>query len=317
MSNNSNNEEFIWSCNYRPQTIDECILPSDIKYMFKDFLARDQIPNMLLAGGPGVGKTTVALALCNEIQADVLFINASLDNGIDVIRDKLTQFTSTVSLTGKLKVIILDEVDRSTANFQDALKSFMESFSKNTRFILTTNHQRKIIEPLQSRCTLVEFKIPSKETPMMAVQLLKRLSVILEEKNIEYDKKVVAAVINQFFPDNRKIINELQRYSVSGKIDVGILASFSDDVFNELVDILKKSDFINARKWVSINSDIEPKVLFNRLYASSTKYMEERSIPELVLILSKYSYQANLVLDHEINNISCLVEIMRDCSFKK
>jgi len=314
--NLAKNEEFIWSQEYRPRTIDDCILPVELKNTFKSYIASGQLQNMLLAGSAGTGKTSAALALCDEIDADVLFINASLETGVDVVRTKLAQFTSTVSLQSKLKVIILDEVDRSSAQFQDSLKSFMETFSKNTRFILITNHKEKIIDPIQSRCALVEFKIPAKEKPKLAKQLLVRLKQILDEKNIEYDEKVIRELILKFFPDNRKIINELQRYSISGKIDVGILVNFSDDTFRELVVLLKENNFPVLRKWVNDNSDIEPSMLFNKLYSTSKNYVEDTSIPELVLILSKYSYQSTLVVDHELNNIACFVEIMGGCSFK-
>ena len=310
------NEEFIWSQNYRPRTIEECILPTEIKNIFKGFIASGQLQNMLLSGTACTGKTSAALALCDEIDVDVMFINASLETGVDTVRTKMAQFTSTVSLQSKLKVIILDEIDRSSAQFQDSLKSFMETFSKNTRFILTTNHKEKVIDPIQSRCTLIEFKIPANEKPRMAKELLVRLIQILDEKNIEYDKRVVSELIMKFFPDNRKIINELQRYSVSGKIDVGILANFSDDAFRELTILLKENKFTDLRKWVNDNSDIEPSMLFNKLYSTSKNYVEDRSIPELVLILSKYSYQSALVVDHELNNIACFVEIMSSCSFK-
>lgn len=315
MSKNKN-DEFIWTQGYRPRTIEDCILPVETKSKFKEYILQGQVPNLILSGHRGTGKTTAALAMCEEIGADVLFINAAVEKGIDVVRTKLSQFTSTVSINNNLKVIILDEADRGTGDFQDALKSFMESCSRHTRFILTTNHKQKIIPEIHSRCSLVEFKIPAAEKPVLAKQLMTRIKTILDDNNVEYDQKVLVEVIMRFFPDFRKCLNELQGYSTSGKIDIGILANFSDESLEELVTMMKNKKFTDIRKWIATNADMEPKTLYNALYTSASKYMETSSIPELVLILAKYSFQSTMVLDHEINNSACMVEIMSNCSFK-
>lgn len=312
----SNNSEFLWSQKYRPATIADCILPESIKTVLQGFVAQQNIPNILLAGGAGTGKTTAAYAICTEIGADVLFINASNENGIDVVREKLTKFASSASLDNNLKVVILDEAERGTGAFQDALKSFMETFSKNTRFILTTNNKNKLIDPLISRCTSIDFKIEKKEQPKLAGQLFKRLKVILDENSVEYEPKVLQSLILKYYPDNRKIINELQRYSASGScIDIGVLASLSNNSINELVVALKGKDFTTVRKWVANNTEGEPSSLFRSLYERIVTDMQQSSIPEAVLILSKYSYQSCLVVDHELNNSACFVELMSSCNW--
>ncbi|MDD4242798.1 MAG: AAA family ATPase [Bacilli bacterium] len=312
-----NNNEFLWSQRYRPTTIENCILPESIKSIFKGFINQGEIPNLLLAGGAGTGKTTSAYVLCNMIGADVLFINASNENGIDIVRNKLTQFASSVSLEGCLKVVILDEAERGTSAFQDALKSFMETFSENTRFILTTNNINKIIDPIISRCTTVNFKIEKSEQQKLAIQLMKRLELILIENSVQYDKKVLSQLILKYFPDFRKTINELQRYSVNGSIiDIGILSALSNTSIDELVKYLKEKDFTSARKWVANNNDGEPSALFRAIYDRCASDLQPTSIPEMILILAKYSYQSSLVVDHEINNMGCIVEIMSSCNFK-
>jgi DNA polymerase III delta prime subunit len=312
----SNNSEYLWSQRYRPATIADCILPDSIKSVLQGFVEQQNVPNILLAGGAGTGKTTAAYALCNEIGADVLFINASNENGIDIIRDKLTKFASSVSLDGNLKVVILDEAERGTGAFQDALKSFMETFSKNTRFILTTNNKNKLIDPIISRCTTIDFKIEKKEQPKLASQLFKRLKTILDENSIEFEPKVLQSLIIKYYPDNRKVINELQRYSATGScIDVGILSSLSNDSVSELSGFLKAKDFTSIRKWVANNDNDEPSALFRALYERLVIELKPSSIPEAVLILSKYSYQSSFVVDHQLNNCACFVEIMSSVDF--
>ncbi len=311
----SNETEFLWSQRYRPQTINDCILPQATKTILNGFVEQGQIPNILFAGSAGTGKTTAAYAIANELGADVLFINASLDTGIDVVRTKLTQFASTTSLEGNLKIVILDEAERGSAAFQDGLKSFMETFSQNTRFILTTNNKNKIIDPIISRCTTIDFKIDNSEKQKLAIQLMKRLKMVLSENGIQFDPKILSEVILKYFPDFRRTINELQRYSAGGIIDIGILSALSSDTIDELVGFLKNKDFKNARKWVANNSDVDSTDFFKSIYTKCLVDMRPESIPEMVLILAKYSFQSTLVLDHELNNIACLIELMGSCTW--
>jgi DNA polymerase III delta prime subunit len=308
---NNNRNDFIWSQLYRPSTIEECILPESIKNVFRGFIAQGQTGNLLLAGGPGVGKTTIAYALANELQADVLFINCSLDTGVDTVRTKLQQFASTNSFSGNIKICILDEIERMSAAAQDSLKSFIEIFSQSTRFILTTNNQNKIISPIISRCTTIDFKFEAKDKPKLASQFFKRLKTILEENNVETDQKVLQTIVLKYFPDFRRTLNELQRYASQGSIvDVGILTSLSNDSIDELIEALKSKDFTKSRKWVAQHTDGEPSALYRAIFNKAITDMRQESFPELILILAKYGYQAALVTDYEINNIACLVEIM-------
>ena len=311
--------DFIWVEKYRPTTIDECILPENIKKTFKDFLNRGEIPNMLLAGPPGVGKTTVAKALCNELGADFYVINGS-DEGrfLDTVRNNAKNFASTVSLSSeaKHKVIIIDEADNTGNDVQLLLRAFIEEFAGNSRFIFTSNYKNKILEPLHSRCVVVDFSIRGKEKQQIAASFFQRLNFILDKERIETDKKVLAELINKHFPDWRRVLNECQRYSVSGKIDSGILAAFSDVAVNDLIKNLKTKNFPEVRKWVNSNMDNDTSVLFRRIYDSLYECLVPTTIPAAVLVIAKYQYQMAFVADQEINMLACLTEIMVECEFK-
>lgn len=309
--------QYLWVEKYRPKTIDECILPQSMKNTFKEFIASGELPNFLFCGGAGVGKTTVAKALCNEIGAEYLFINGSEESGIEVLRNKIKNFASSVSLTDAKKVVILDEADYLNANStQPALRGFIEEFSNNCRFIFTCNFKNRIIEPLHSRCAVVEFKIENSEKPKIAAGFYRRVLDILSFEKVEADGKVIAEVITKYFPDYRRILNELQRYSVSGVIDTGILVNLGDESYVELVKNLKSKNFTEVRKWVGKNSDIESTELFRKLYDKAIDYLELGSIPQLVLILAEYQYKAAFVADREINTMAALTEIMGQLKFK-
>ena len=312
-------EDFLWVERYRPKTIEDCILPDNIKKTFTDFLNKGEIPNLLLAGPPGVGKTTVAKALCNELGADYYVINGS-DEGrfLDTVRNQAKNFASTVSLTGssKHKVIIIDEADNTGNDVQLLLRANIEAFYSNCRFIFTCNYKNKIIEPLHSRCAVVEFSIKGKEKAQLAGSFFKRLQNILDEESIKYDPKVLAQLINSHFPDWRRVLNECQRYSVGGEIDSGILASFSDVAVNELIKNLKDKNFSEVRKWVVSNLDNDSSSLLRRVYDSCYDCLSPASIPAAVLIIAKYQYQICFVADQEINLLAALTEIMCECSFK-
>ena len=311
--------DFIWVEKYRPKTISECILPNNTKKTFQDFLDKGEIPNMLLAGPPGIGKTTVAKALCNELGADVYVINGS-DEGrfLDTVRNNAKNFASTVSLTAtaKHKVIIIDEADNTSNDVQLCLRAFIEEFAGNCRFIFTCNYKNKILEPLHSRCSVVEFGIKGKDRQSIAAQFFKRLQEILDTEGVEYDNKVLVELINKHFPDWRRVLNEVQRYSVSGKIDAGILATFSDVAVNELVKNLKDKNFPEVRKWIVSNLDNDTTVLLRRIYDACYETLVPGSIPAAVLVLAKYQYQGAFVADQEINMLACLTELMVECEFK-
>ena len=311
--------EFLWVEKYRPKTIEDCILPTNIKKTFQDFLDKGEVPNLLLAGPAGCGKTTVAKALCNELGVDVYVINGS-DEGrfLDTVRNTAKNFASTVSLssTAKHKVIIIDEADNTTNDVQLLLRAFTEEFSGNCRFIFTCNFKNKIIEPLHSRCACIDFSTNSKVRPQLAAQFFKRLQEILVTENIESDNKVLVELINKHFPDWRRVLNECQRYSSSGKIDSGILATFSDVKVNDLINYLKEKNFKEVRKWVVNNLDNDSSVLLRRIYDSLYESLVPGSIPAAVLVLAKYQYQVAFVADQEINMLACLTELMVECEFK-
>ena len=311
--------DFIWVEKYRPKTIEECILPESAKQMFQEFLNKGEIPNMLLAGPPGIGKTTVAKALCNELGVDVYVINGS-DEGrfLDTVRNNAKNFASTVSLTAtaKHKVIIIDEADNTSNDVQLLLRAFIEEFAGNCRFIFTCNYKNKILEPLHSRCAVVDFSIKGKEKAQLAADFYKRIQDILQKEGVEYDSKVLIELINKHFPDWRRVLNECQRYSVSGKIDSGILATFSDVAVNELVKNLKEKNFPEVRKWVVSNMDNDTTVLMRRIYDACYSSLENNSVPAAVLVLAKYQYQSAFVADQEINMLACLTELMVECNFK-
>jgi len=311
--------DFIWVEKYRPKTIEDCILPDTTKDMFREFLKRGEIPNMLLAGPPGIGKTTVAKALCNELGADVYVINGS-DEGrfLDTVRNNAKNFASTVSLTSdsKHKVIIIDEADNTSNDVQLCLRAFIEEFAGNCRFIFTCNYKNKILQPLHSRCAVVDFSIKGKEKAQLAASFYKRIQDILQAEGVEYDPKVLIELINKHFPDWRRVLNECQRYSVSGKIDAGILATFSDVAVNDLIKNLKEKNFPEVRKWVVSNMDNDTTVLMRRIYDACYTSLENNSVPAAVLVLAKYQYQAAFVADQEINMLACLTELMVECEFK-
>jgi DNA polymerase III delta prime subunit len=313
----SRDEMFLWVEKYRPQKIDDCVLPQALKDTFRQYVEQGELPNFLFTGSAGVGKTTIAKALCNEIGAEYMMINGSEESGIDTLRTKIKGFASTISLTDAKKVVILDEADYLNANStQPALRGFIEEFANNCRFILTCNFKNRIIEPIHSRCAVVEFKIDSKDKQEIAATFFKRAVSILKQEQIEFDPKVVAELITKHFPDYRRILNELQRYSVSGKIDSGILVNMSEESFKGLIKLLKEKDFTEVRKWVSKNSDSDTTSLFRELYDSAATTIEPNSVPQLVLILADYQYKAAFVADHELNIMAALTEIMAQCKFK-
>ena len=311
--------EFLFVEKYRPKTIDDCILPDDTKKTFKEFVAKGEIPNLLLAGPPGIGKSTIAKALCNELGADYYVINGS-DEGrfLDTVRNQAKNFASTVSLTGssKHKVIIIDEADNTGNDVQLLLRANIEAFYNNCRFIFTCNYKNKIIEPLHSRCAVIDFTIKGKQRVQLAGSFFQRLQSILDTEKIEYDEKVVAELVSKHFPDFRRVLNEIQRYSTGGKIYSGILASFSDVSLNDLIKSLKEKNFTEVRKWVVNNLDNDSGVLLRRLYDALLTSLENPSIPAAVLIIAKYQYQIAFVADQEINLLAALTEIMCECEFK-
>ena len=313
-------DEFIWVEKYRPKNIDDCILPEDTKQTFKEFLKKGEIPNLLLSGPPGIGKTTVAKAMCEELGVDYYVINGS-DEGrfLDTVRNQAKNFASTVSLMDadkKHKVIIIDEADNTTHDVQLLLRANIESFYKNCRFIFTCNFKNRIIEPLHSRCSVIEFAISGKNKATIAAQFFKRLVFILDQENIEADKKVVAELINKHFPDWRRVLNECQRHSVSGKIDSSILANFSEVNINDLIKNLKGKKFPEVRKWCVNNLDNDPSVLLRRIYDALFESLDGPSIAAAVLIIAKYQYQIAFVADQEINLLACMTELMVECEFK-
>lgn len=310
-------QEFLWVEKYRPNTIEECILPSQLKKDFEEILKQGEIQNLLLTGTAGTGKTTVAKALCKQLDLDYLLINGSEESGIDTLRNKIKQFASTVSLQGGYKVVILDEADYlNPQSTQPALRGFIEEFSANCRFILTCNFKNRVIEPLHSRCSVIEFNIPKKEAENLCSKMMARLFVILDKEGIQYEVPVLAELIMKHVPDWRRVINELQRYSVSGVIDSGILVQLSDTSLNDLMIFLKEKNFKQMRKWVADNMDSEPAALYRKVYDNMYDYVDSSSIPQLVLILADYQYKNAFVADHELNTVACLTEVMAGVKFK-
>jgi DNA polymerase III delta prime subunit len=311
----ANKDQFLWVERYRPHRIDDCILPSEMKETFKQFVAKGEIANMLLCGGAGMGKTTIARALCEELGCDYIVINASMERNIDTLRNEIKGFASTVSFVGKTKVIILDEADYLNPNStQPALRGFIEEFSKNCRFIFTCNYKNKIIPALHSRTTVIEFKIARDDKQKTASQFFNRVINILVNENITFDKAVVAKLIEKHFPDYRRILNELQRYSVSGNIDEGILVNLADINTKELTDALRDKDWKKMRQWVVNNIDSDPSTIFRKLYDNLADQVE--TVPQLILLLADYQYKAAFVADAEINLVACLTEIMAAVKFK-
>jgi len=307
----------LWVEHYRPRTIEDTILPPSLKDAFKKFIEDRFIPNLLLCGRAGIGKTTVARAMLEELDCDYIVINGSLNGNIDTLRHEIRLFASSVSLSGGRKYVILDEADYLNPNStQPALRNFMEEYSKNCGFILTCNFKNRIIEPLHSRCSVVEFKIPKEERPGMAAQMYKRIVGILQGEHIDFKNEVVAEVIKKYFPDFRRTLNELQRYSATGSIDVGMLSNKGEEIFQELFSHMKSKSFTNVRKWVGENSDVDSTTFFRTLYDNMSPLLETSSIPHMVLILAEYQYKAAFVADQEINIAACLTQMMVDVKFK-
>ena len=307
----------MWVEKYRQTTIDACILPNSLKESFSEFVKDGHIPNLILSGGPGVGKTTVAKAMVEEIGATWMMINGSEESGIDVLRTKIKNFASTVSLEGGRKYIILDEADYlNPQSTQPALRGFMEEFHKNCGFILTCNYKNRLIEPLHSRCSVVDFIIAKGDKPKLASDFFNRVKNILSDENVKFDQKAVAELLNKYFPDWRRILNELQRYSASGQIDAGILVNLSEVNINELMESLKKQEFTNVRKWIVNNLDNDPVRIYRRFYDSLYDHIDKSTIPHAVVILAEYSYKSAFVADQEINLLACMTEIMAQVKFK-
>ena len=308
---------FLWVEQYRPKTVDDCILPQNLKNTFKEFVEQGNVPNVILSGGPGVGKTTIAKAVLDEIGATYMMINGSEESGIDVLRTKIKNFASTVSLEGGRKYLILDEADYlNPQSTQPALRGFMEEFHKNCGFILTCNYKNRLIEPLHSRCSVIDFTIPKSEKPNLAMDFMKRVVGILQDENVEYDKKVLIEVIQRHFPDWRRILNELQRYSVSGRIDAGILVDMAEINIKELMKFMKEKEFTNVRRWVVNNLDMDAVRLYRSVYDSLYTFIDPSSIPHAVCILAEYQYKGAFAADQEINTLACFTEMMARCKFK-
>ena len=303
---------------YRPQKISDCVLPKGIKSTFDGIVQTGEIPNMILSGSAGCGKTTIARAMCSELGVDYMFINASEEGGIDTLRTKIRNFASTVSLNGGKKVIILDEADYlNPQSTQPALRGAIEEFAANCRFVMTCNYKARIIEPLHSRCTVVDFKIPTKEKPKLAGEFLERTKSIMEAEGIKYEEKAVAELIIRYFPDFRRVLNTIQRHSVSGTIDSSALATGKDIEIDQLVKAMKNKSFSDIRKWVAEHSDAEPASIFRKLYDGLQDKMNSGSIAQAILILSEYQYKAAFVADQELNMVACCLMLASDCSFDK
>lgn len=311
-------QDYVWAEKYRPKTIEETILPKETKKIFNQFVTEKNVPNLLLSGTQGTGKTTAAKAMLNEIDADYIVINGSMNGNIDTLRVEIQNFASTMSFTGGRKYVILDEADYLNAqSTQPALRNFMEEFSKNCGFILTANFKNRIIKPLQSRCSIVEFRIPNSEKPALAGDFFKRSCEILDQENVEYDKKAVASLINTHFPDWRRVLNELQRYSATGKIDIGILQNLSEESVKTLFGYLKDKKFTEMRKWVAENDDIDSAVLYRMIYDNLVEYMDSSSaIANAIIILAEYQGMEAFVANSEINRVAALSRLMADGGWK-
>ena len=303
-------KDFLWVEKYRPKTISDTILPDDLKQTFQQFVDQENIPNLLLTGGPGIGKTTVARAMCEQLGVDYIVINGSMNGNIDTLRTEIKDFASTISFSGGRKYVILDEADYlNPQSTQPALRNFMEEFSKNCGFILTCNFKNRIIDPLHSRCSVIEFRVTGKDKAAMASQMFKRVKTILSDENVSYDQKALAEVITLYFPDFRRVINELQRYGATGSIDTGILANNNASI-EELVSSLKSKKFTDMRKWIANHKDMDTSQLYRQLYDNAVQYVQPQSIPQLVVTLADYQYKAAFVADHEINNVACMTALM-------
>ena len=310
-------DTFLWVEQYRPKTVDDCILPQTLKNTFIKFVEQGNVPNVILSGGPGVGKTTIAKAVLDEIGATYMMINGSEESGIDVLRTKIKNFASTVSLEGGRKYLILDEADYlNPQSTQPALRGFMEEFHKNCGFILTCNYKNRLVEPLHSRCSVVDFTIPTSEKPKLAAEFMERVIEILNIENVKYDKMAIAEVINKHFPDWRRVLNELQRYSSSGSIDAGILVDIAEINIKELMHSMKNKEFTNVRRWVVDNLDMDHVRLYRSIYDSLYTFLDHSSIPHAVVILAEYQYKAAFSADQEINLLACLTELMARGKFK-
>ena len=310
-------EEFLWVEKYRPTKVESCVLPKQLKETLFEFVKAGELPNITFSGGPGVGKTTAAKAILDEIGSSYMMINGSEESGIDVLRTKIKNFASTVSLEGGRKYLILDEADYlNPQSTQPALRGFMEEFHKNCGFIMTCNYKNRLIEPLHSRCSVIDFTIPKSEKPNLASEFMKRMVNILDNENVEYDKKVLVEVIQRHFPDWRRILNELQRYSVSGKIDAGILVDMAEINIKEVMKFMKEKEFTNVRRWVVNNLDMDSVRLFRSIYDNLYTFLDHSSIPHVVCILAEYQHKAAFAADHEINLLACLTEIMARGKFK-
>jgi len=310
-------QDYLWVEKYRPKTVEDTILPADLKATFQQFVDQKNVPNLILTGGPGVGKTTIAKAMLEELGCTYIVINGSMNGNIDTLRNEIKNFASTVSFSGGRKYVILDEADYlNPQSTQPALRNFMEEFSANCGFILTCNFLNRIIAPLHSRCSVVQFKISNSDKPKLAGRFMKRVTGILEKENVEFEEKVVAELIMKHFPDWRRVINELQRYSATGKIDTGILANISQDNYKSLIERMKAKDFSGIRKWVAENLDNEPSALFRKIFDTANEYVDPNSVPKLVLHMADYQYKSAFVADQEINFVAFLTEVMVDCEFK-
>jgi DNA polymerase III delta prime subunit len=309
-------DNFLWVEKYRPRTIAETVLPASLKATFQQFVDQKNIPNLLLSGPAGVGKTTVARAMLEELQCDYIVINGSMNGNIDTLRNEILNFASSVSFTGGRKYVILDEADYLNANStQPALRNFMEEFSANCGFILTCNFKNRIIAPLHSRCSVVDFAVGKEDRPKMAAQFMKRALDVLQREGIEFDKAVVATLIQKHFPDWRRVLNELQRYSSTGKIDSGILADLRETSIADLVQLMRDKNYTGMRKWVAENIDQDQNAIYRKLYDQSSQFLKPQTVPLLVLAVAKYSYQAAFAADPEITMMACLTEIMINCEF--